>query len=192
MFYRNRNFCPEHKKSPIAVGLKNINISKEIITQMKLFEINDAIKQIADRDDLDPEMLKDTLDSLALTRDAKLDGLAGLIERDSADIDFLTNKIKQLTEQKRHFENQKSNLLNYMTEVIDDAGLKQVKTEHYILKPRNYRQKTIISDESKLPDDYHVIKEVLSIDKRKLYSDLKDGVNIPGAHLEPNRKTVIS
>ena len=159
---------------------------------MKLFEINDAIKQIADKDDLDPEMLKDTLDSLALTRDAKLDGLAGLIERDTADIDFLTNKIKQLTEQKRHFENQKTNLLNYMTEVIDDAGLKQVKTEHYILKPRNYRQKTIISDESKLPDDYHVKKEVLSIDKRRLYSDLKDGVNIPGAHLEPNRKTVIS
>lgn len=159
---------------------------------MKLFEINDAIKQIADKDDLDPEMLKDTLDSLTLTRDEKLDGLAGLIERDSADIDFLTNKIKQLTEQKRHFENQKNNLLNYMTEVIDDAGLKQVKTEHYILKPRNYRQKTIISDESKLPDSYHVKKEVLSIDKRKLYSDLKDGVNVPGAHLEPNRKTVIN
>lgn len=159
---------------------------------MNLFEINDAIKQVVDKDDIDPQTLKDTLESLAITRDEKLDGLAGLIERDTADIDFLTNKIKKLTEQKRRFESQKENLQKYMTEVIDDAGLKQVKTEHFILKPRNYRQKTIVSDESKLPEEYRVIKETASIDKRKLYDDLIDGKNIPGAHLEPNRKTTIN
>ena len=60
---------------------------------MKLFEINNAIKEVADKDDIDPETLKDTLDALKLTRDDKLDGLAGLIERDTANIDFLTNKI---------------------------------------------------------------------------------------------------
>ena len=159
---------------------------------MKLFEINDVIKKVADKDDIDPETLKDTLDSLKLTRDDKLDGLAGLIERDSANIEFLTNKIKQLTEQKRHYENQKNNLQNYMTEVIDDAGIKELHTKHYILKPRNYRQKTIISDERKLPKVYIVTKEVSSIDKRKLYQDMKDGQEVPGAHLEPNRKTTIS
>ncbi|MCO6528626.1 MAG: siphovirus Gp157 family protein [Lactobacillus sp.] len=159
---------------------------------MNLFEINDSIKQIVDRDDIDSEALKDTLDALELTRDEKLDGLAGLIERDTADIDFLTNKIKQLTEQKRHFQNQKDNLLKYMTEVIDDAGVKQVQTKHYILKPRNYRQKTIISDELKLPDTYREKKEVVSINKQLLYNDLKKGVEIPGAHLEPNRKTTIN
>ena len=159
---------------------------------MKLFEINEAIKKIADRDDIDQQTLKDTLDSLKLTRDAKLDGLAGLIERDTADIDFLANKIKQLTEQKKQRQNQKENLLRYMTEVIDNAGIKELHTEHYILKPRNYKQKTIISDERKIPKVYIVTKEVSSIDKRKLYQDMKDGQEVPGAHLEPNRKTTIS
>ena len=159
---------------------------------MKLFEINEAIKKIADRDDIDQQTLKDTLDSLKLTRDAKLDGLAGLIERDTADIDFLANKIKQLTEQKKQRQNQKENLLRYMTEVIDNAGIKELHTEHYILKPRNYKQKTIISDERKIPKVYIVTKEVSSIDKRKLYQDMKDGQEVPGAHLEPNRKTIIS
>ncbi|RMC46542.1 siphovirus Gp157 family protein [Lactobacillus sp. ESL0230] len=159
---------------------------------MNLFEINDSIKQIVDRDDIDPQALKDTLDTLELTRDEKLDGLAGLIERDTADIDFLTNKIKQLTEQKRHYEKQKDNLLKYMTEVIDNAGVKQVQTKHYILKPRNYRQKTIISDEQKIPTEYRVKKEVISINKVKLYTDLKNGLSVPGAYLEPNRKTIIN
>lgn len=166
--------------------------SKEIISQMKLFEINEAIKKIADRDDIDQQTLIDTLDSLKLTRDAKLDGLAGLIERDTADIDFLANKIKQLTEQKKQRQNQKENLLRYMTEVIDNAGIKELHTEHYILKPRSFRQKTVISDESKLPEVYRVKKEVISIDKQKLYNDMKDGNEVPGAHLEPNRKTTIS
>ena len=159
---------------------------------MKLFEINNAIKEIVDKDNIDPETLKDTMDALTLTREAKLDGLAGLIERDSADIDFLSNKIKQLTEQKRHYENQKNNLQNYMTEVIDDAGIKELHTEHYILKPRNFKQKTIISDERKIPKDYVITKEVSKIDKKKLYSDMKDGKQIPGAYLEPNRKTTIN
>lgn len=159
---------------------------------MKLFEINKAIKEIVDKDNIDPETLKDTMDALTLTREAKLDGLAGLIERDSADIDFLSNKIKQLTEQKRHYENQKNNLQNYMTEVIDDAGIKELHTEHYILKPRNFMQKTIISDERKIPKDYVITKEVSKIDKKKLYSDMKDGKQIPGAYLEPNRKTTIN
>lgn len=79
-----------------------------------------------------------------------------------------------------------------MTEVIDDAGLKQVKTEHFILKPRNYRQKTVVYGENKSPEEYRVIKETASIDKRKLYDDLIDGKNIPGAYLELNRKTTIN
>ena len=70
---------------------------------MKLFEINDAIRQVADRENIDEQTLKDTLDSLETTREEKLDGIAGLIERDTADIEFLKNKIRQLTDQKRHF-----------------------------------------------------------------------------------------
>ena len=47
---------------------------------MKLFEINDAIRQVADRENIDEQTLKDTLDSLETTREDKLDGIAGLIE----------------------------------------------------------------------------------------------------------------
>ncbi|RMC36007.1 hypothetical protein F5ESL0236_07590 [Lactobacillus sp. ESL0236] len=161
---------------------------------MNLFEINDAIKQIADRDDIDPQTLKDTLDSLELTRDEKLDGLAGLIERDIANIAFLVKKIKELSEQKSHLEKQKDNLQKYMTDVIDNAHIKQLQTKHYLLKTRGARQKTIISDEKKLPDKYKITKvtESTRVNTNQIYKDLKDGVEVPGAHLEPNRRTIIS
>ena len=159
---------------------------------MQLFEINEAIKAVLDKDDLDPVMLKDTLDSLKITREEKLDGLAGAIEQSTADADFLTSKIRKLQDQKRFAENRIKNLNSYMTDVMDNANLKTLKTKHYILKPRNYRAKTVITDEHRVPKNYFVEKLDVKIDKTAIYKDLKDGKQITGAHLEPNRKTTIN
>lgn len=159
---------------------------------MQLFEINEAIKAVLDKDDLDPVMLKDTLDSLKIAREEKLDGLAGAIEQSTADADFLTSKIRKLQDQKRFAENRIKNLNSYMTDVMDNANLKTLKTKHYILKPRNYRAKTVITDEHRVPKNYFVEKLDVKIDKTAIYKDLKDGKQITGAHLEPNRKTTIN
>ncbi|RHW53690.1 siphovirus Gp157 family protein [Lactobacillus bombicola] len=159
---------------------------------MKLFEINDAIKQVMDRDDLDPVAMKDTLDSLELARDEKLDSLAAVIEKSIAEDDFLTQKIRKLTDQKHFNENRINNLQEYMTSILDEAKIKKLQTKNHILKPRNYRDKTIVSDGNLLPQEYKIKEEVVKIDRKKIYQDLKDGKEVAGAHLKPNRKTVIS
>ena len=43
---------------------------------MNLFELNDNYKTLASRDDLDPTILKDTLESIKDDRKTKLDNLA--------------------------------------------------------------------------------------------------------------------
>ncbi|WEV40333.1 siphovirus Gp157 family protein [Lactobacillus sp. ESL0681] len=159
---------------------------------MKLFEINDAIKQIMDKDDLDPIAMKDTLDALELTRDEKLDSLAAVIEKTNSEVTFLKDKIRKLTDQKHFAENRINNLQEYMTGILDEANIKKLQTKNHILKPRNYRDKTIVSDGEKLPQEYKIKEEVVKIDRQKIYQDLKDGKEVAGAHLKPNRKTTIS
>jgi len=159
---------------------------------MKLFEIDKAIQQVLDRDDLDPTVMKDTLDSLNLTREDKMDGLAGAVEGTTADLEFITNKIRKLTDQKRYLENRKNNLQAYMTEVMDDAGFKKLHTKHYILRTRNYRAKTVITNDMKIPKQYKKEKTTTTVNRKALYKDLKDGKQVDGAHLEPNRKTLIN
>ena len=47
---------------------------------MNVFELNNAINQVQEKD-LDPETLKDTLESLELPRNEKLDNVASWIEQ---------------------------------------------------------------------------------------------------------------
>lgn len=158
---------------------------------MNLFELNEKYRELEQRDDLDPETLKDTLDSINDSREVKLDNIANWIENNQANIDFLDKKIKQLQADKKTLVNRTKSLMEYMTTVIDDSGLKELKTENHILKPRNYRASVYISNEKEIPSEFIKFKAVESIDKKSIYELLKNGEAVRGAELKPNRKTVI-
>ena len=158
---------------------------------MNLFELNEKYRELEQRDDLDPETLKDTLDSINDSREVKLDNIANWIENNQADIDFLDKKIKQLQADKKSLVNRTKSLMEYMTTAIDDSGLKELKTENHILKPRNYRASVYISNEKDIPSEFVKSKAVETIDKKAIYELLKNGETVRGAELKPNRKTVI-
>lgn len=158
---------------------------------MNLFELNEKYRELEQRDDLDPEILKDTLDSINDSREVKLDNIANWIENNQADIDFLDKKIKQLQANKKSLVNRTKSLMEYMTTAIDNSGLKELKTENHILKPRNYRASVYISNEKEIPSEFIKFKAVESIDKKSIYELLKNGETVRGAELKPNRKTVI-
>lgn len=158
---------------------------------MNLFELNEKYRKLEQRGDLDPETLKDTLDSINDSREVKLDNIANWIENNQADIDFLDKKIKQLQADKKSLVNRTKSLMEYMTTAIDDSGLKELKTENHILKPRNYRASVCISNEKDIPSEFVKFKAVETIDKKAIYELLKNGETVRGAELKPNRKTVI-
>ena len=78
-----------------------------------------------------------------------------------------------------------------MTETFDACGAKVIKTTNNILKPRNYRDSTYIYDDALIPNEFKKTEQVEKIDKKLIYADLTAGKLVPGAHLEPNRKTTI-
>lgn len=65
-----------------------------------LFELNDQFRELSQRDDLDPTVMKDTLDAIEDSRDQKLDNIASWIDNNNADLDWLTKRIKELQEKK--------------------------------------------------------------------------------------------
>lgn len=161
---------------------------------MNLFELNEQYQQLADRDDLDPTVLVDTLDSINDAWNDKLNNIAKWCESLDSDIDFLTKKKRSISDELTYRKNLRSNLMTYLTSAIDDRGLKEVHTDDYILRPRNYKQRTVIDDEDKIPGEYRNYAKyqgMYDIKKNDVYKALKDGKEVPGAHLEPNRKTSI-
>ena len=161
---------------------------------MNLFELGKQYQLLADREDLDPTVLADTLDSIEDTWKDKANNIAKWIESLDSDIDWLTKKKRSISDELTYRKNLRNNLMAYLTGAIDDRGLKEVHTDNYILRPRNYKQRTVIDDEGKIPDEYRNYAKyegMFDVKKTDVYKALKDGKNVPGAHLEPNRKVMI-
>lgn len=157
---------------------------------MNVFELNTAIKQVQEKN-LDPETLADTLESLELPRNEKLDNVATWIEENSMKLNWLKEKRKQLSEVETSIKNQNERLQEFLTKAIDDSGHKEIQTENHILKPCNYKDSVIVDETKKLPIDYIIRTEAIRPDKKKIYEDLKAGKSISGAHLKRNRRTTI-
>ena len=119
-----------------------------------LFELNDQFRELSQRDDLDPTVMKDTLDAIDDTWSEKVNNIARWIESLDADVEWLAKKKRSISDELSYRKNLRANLLPYLTNSIDDRGLKEVHTDDYILRPRNYKQSTEIDDEDKIPGEY--------------------------------------
>lgn len=159
-----------------------------------LFELNDRYKQLANRDDLDPQALVDTLDAIDDDRKTKLENLATWADQLKTEINFIDDKQKQWRDEKTYRINKLNWIKQYMTDVMDDAGIKKLRTDNHMLSTRNFKASTVIDDRDKIPGafrDYAKYEGLYDIKKNDIYKTLKNGKNVPGAHLEPNRKVII-
>lgn len=158
---------------------------------MNLFELNDNYKELASRDDLDPTILKDTLDAIQDDRKSKLDNLATWADQLKSEIDFMSDKKKSWEDEITYRKNKLAWIKQYITDVLDDAGIKRLTTDNHLLSARNFKASTIIDSDEKLPDRFKVTETTTKPDKKAIYKALKAGEEVPGAHLKPNRNTVI-
>ena len=158
---------------------------------MNLFNLNDNYRTIAARDDLDPVVLKNTLDAIQDDRKTKLENLANWADRLLTEIDFLKKKQRTWKDEMVYREHKLQWIKQYMTDVMDDAGIKRLDTGNHLLSTRNFKASTVIDNMDKLPGKYKNTKTTLEPDKKAIYAAIKSGEEVPGAHLKPNRNTVI-
>ena len=158
---------------------------------MNLFEMNSKYRELEENEELDATTLKDTLDAINDAREVKLDNLASWIEKNKAQIDWATKRVKDLQAKKVALTNLNKSLQEYMTAALDDAGLKELQTKNYILKPRNYRASTVVWSLDELPDTFKDSKTEVFAKKTEIYKALSASEDVPGAYLKPNRGTTI-
>lgn len=158
---------------------------------MKLYEMATNYQQLSNREDLEPETIADTLDSLKDSMEVKVDNIASWMDDNTADIEFMKHRIKAMQEEKKRLINLNERLNNYLTDTLDQAEIKKMTTDQHIVAVRNYRMSTVITEPEKLTADY--VKEVHEYkpDKTAIYKALSAGKTVNGAHLEANRKATI-
>lgn len=162
---------------------------------MNVFEINSAVAQIkekAEKGEIEPEALADTLESLEDVRNEKLDSVANWINEDESKIDWLDKKIKQLTKFKKHYQIQSDNLKGFLKLAIKSSGYQSIRTDNYNFKLSNPPQSVVVPDVMQIPTDYVSYPEPKpKANKIKIKKDLQAGKDVPGAYLERKRKVII-
>ncbi|MEB7457772.1 siphovirus Gp157 family protein [Staphylococcus aureus] len=155
-----------------------------------LYELSEAFKELSNQDELDPTLLKDTLDSIQAEMNVKVDNIVNWRRETLGDIDVIDKEIKRLQNLKKQKQNLTDRLRDYLKEMLETQEADSYRTAtNHIYKRKNGASKNII-DEKLIPNDYW-LSQAPKLNSKQLIDDLKAGKDIPGAELKVTESLVI-
>ncbi|HHQ0469918.1 TPA: siphovirus Gp157 family protein [Listeria innocua] len=147
-----------------------------------LYSIQDKYQQLLNlAEQLDPELLKETLESIDDELETKAENVAFVIKELEGQSLILEKETKRLAERKNTINNNVKRLKQSLFDAMITANKQKIKTNLFTLDIRKNPPSIIVEDESKLLN--YLIEQPKKIDKTKLGDDLKKGIEVPGAKI---------
>lgn len=157
----------------------------------KLYELADKYKELSEREDLDPEVLHDTLDAINDAIEDKADNIAAWIDDLTSAAKRKKAKAKEWNDSAKADLNKADSLKHYLIQELTYAGKKKMETDRFLLSTRNNDPSTIIDDETLIPDTFKNTKVTESVDKTAIKEAIKLGKDVPDAHLQASKSITI-
>lgn len=157
-----------------------------------LFNLNQDYKELLDQMEqgIEPEVLKDTMESIEASIDVKVDNTIGLIRSVEGDIDTVDKEIKRLQAVKKQKQTFIQTLKTLLQDMLEYRDLKNYRTStNYIYKRRNAPSVHIINE--KLIDKSYFVEQAPKLDKKALKEDIQNGADVHGAELRESESLVI-
>lgn len=162
---------------------------------MKLYEINDKIREMLDMldegvigfEDENGEMqyIEDKLKELDLDRRAKLESAALAIEELKAEADELSRKAKALKERADAKSNRVDGIKRFIIANMQEFGDKKIESEMCTLTV-SVRDKVEVDNIELLPREFIRSKTTYEADKKAIGDAIKQGAIIEGARVVKN------
>ncbi|EAD3054298.1 hypothetical protein D7212_05600 [Listeria monocytogenes] len=147
-----------------------------------LYSIQGKYQQLLNlAEQLDPELLKDTLESIDDELETKAENVAFVIKELEGQSLILEKETKRLAERENTINNNVKRLKQSLFDAMITAKKQKIKTNLFTLDIRKNPPSVIVEDESKLLN--YLIEQPKKLDKTKLGDDLKKGIEVPGAKI---------
>jgi hypothetical protein len=163
------------------------------LIDLHLYEINDAIAELLNRDLIDPETGEildedgfNALDELVLSRDVKIENTALFIKGLEADVKAMKEEEAALAKRRVAKEKKASWLKSYIELELLRGGLLSFETPKCKIGFRESKF-VYIPDASKLAAKYKIKKVTSDPDKRMIKELIEQGVKVRGAELKTRR-----
>ena len=149
---------------------------------MNLYELSLAFQEVQNME-LDPEVMKDTLDSIEDAIENKAENIAKLVRNLESDVSAYKEEEDRLKTKRQAMENKVKWLKTYLEDNMKLTGKTKFKSGMFNFSIQKNPVSVNITDENILPEDY-LIPQPPKVDKTSLKEALKSGIEVPGAELK--------
>lgn len=155
---------------------------------MTIFEIADdyvRLLEMAEDPDVDPQVIADTLEGIEGEFEDKVEACACVMDQLGKDIDAIDDEMRRLQARKNAMKNNRANIGERVMAAMRLTGKLKIRTAtRTVSVMRNSVPSiTVNVDVWAVPEEYRRYKDP-EIDLRKIGKDIKDGKDIPFAHVE--------
>jgi len=157
---------------------------------LKLYEITGLMSQLNDMmeaEDADNQSIIDTLDSLEILLEDKLEGIAKYYKNLMAEAKMFDEEAKRLAQRAKALENRAESLKNYAQNCMEQAKIEKVKAGLFNIRLQANPASVEVIDEAKVADKYK-IPQPDKMDKKAMLEDMKNGIKVEGAKLVNDKK----
>lgn len=156
---------------------------------MKLYQLADEYQQaleVLDDPELPEEVVRDTLEALQGGLVQKGQAVAAYALNLSAEIEALKAHEKRVAAKRKTLEGREEWLRGYLKSNMERCGINEIKAIDgtFTAKLGKGRPSVVIDNEKLLPDDSEFVRWKREVDKTAIAAAIKNGQEVPGAHLE--------
>lgn len=152
-----------------------------------------AAERLADLD-LDEQTISDTLEGLSGDLEVKATNVASFVRNLEATAEAIKQAEGQMATRRKFIENRADRIRAYLKDNMLRTGITKIECPYFKLSIRDNPPSVVIDTPELLPEDYWRQPEPPppAPDKKLIAQVLKDGVAVPGAHLERGNRLVIA
>ena len=162
------------------------------LIKYELKEINNIANFLdSENNELDEKTINDTKESIELLLEEKSEQLELILKELEAKeekckeiADFYAKKAKYTNEKKKMFK-------ELILEAMRKLGAKKIETVTGTFTIRNNTPSLIIDDVSLIPGKFITTVQTDKIEKNEIKKEIKNGVEIPGVHLETTQSLLV-
>jgi hypothetical protein len=180
----------------MAAAVVSPHIERRPAVTATLFEISDHLITLLDSVDVvrtadERTMIEHEISEAMEAEVRRVDGVAQYLAFCEDQQAFAATEIRRLHSRKQTFERKEQRLKEYVQRVLERCGKNKLEGRTATLALRACPASVEITDAAAVPEEYKCVVVEETVDKRKLKPALEAGIQIPGARLVTDRKTVV-
>ena len=156
-----------------------------------LYKLNEAWQELANmlyQDDVDEQMILDTLESIEGEIEDKADNYAYIIAEILNDASACKIEKDRLEKRQKSLENKAKNLKKNLAEIMKNTGKTNFKTQLHTFRIQKNGGKRALTIDGEVPKEYQ--KTIIENDTDKIRQALENGKELKFAHLEPQSESL--